>query len=440
MVVGTEGGGSERNGVGGGLEPPQLASLSPAPVYDLTTVVQFTGVRVMTLWAWEQQLGFATPPQESDQAAMTGRKYSERDLVALLWVRDEVLMGATPDHAILRLLRAQPSLAGAALGYASAPGGTPAGGLARAHVNTGPLPSSRFTAPLRHASVTRQLYGERESRTSDAPGSAPYLQRTGPAGVLTHDLSPPRQTDVVTPGFPPESLQRGVPSHPFWMGQGVGASSDRELHNFVNPLVRAFAGFDTAAANRVLGEALEGRSVEMVCANLLQPTLARVGNLWAHQQLTSPEYQYALTYAREFLFWLLHGTVESADAPLAIVGCGPKETYDIHALLLAVFWRRAGLHVAFLGADVDGVGLVQETGRRHPAVVALMISSSSRVRALARVSKDIQQLPGPRPVFAYGGPVFVRNQELRRRVQGVYLGDDVAQATWHVKRLLNIAV
>lgn len=434
-----DGGGSLQMNFGGDSEPPLLASLSAAPIYDLTTVVQFTGVRVMTLWAWEQQLGFATPPM-TDQAAMSGRKYSERDLIALLWVRDQVLGGATPDQAVLRLLRGQPSLAAAGLGYASSQSAPTTAGLVRARVNTGPLPSTRFTAPPRQAAITRRLYGGGEDRSVEAMAFAASPQRMASVGIVTSELAPSSLPFAIAPGFPPESLQRSVPSHPFWMGQGIASGGDRELNSYVTPLIRAFAGFDTAAANRVLGDALEGRSVEMVCANLLQPTLARVSNLWAHQQLTHPEQQFALNYARGFLFALFQNCADRSDAPLTIVGCGPKELYDIHALLLAVFWRRAGLRVAYLGADVEAEGLVHEAGRRHAAVVALLISSPSRLRALVRVAKATAQLPSPRPVFTYGGPVFVKNQELQRRVQGVYLGDEVAQATWHVKRILNLTV
>src|SRR5262249_22736019 len=100
--------------------------------------------------------------------------------------------------------------------------------------------------------------------------------------------------------------------------------------------------------------------------------------------------------------------------------------------------RRAGMHVVYLGQDVEGDSLVQSILARRPALIALSITTPQRVRSLARLVKDIDQVPSPKPFITYGGPVFVRNPELQRKVHGVYLGDDAGTAAWHVRRLLQI--
>ncbi|HLY31637.1 MAG TPA: cobalamin-dependent protein, partial [Ktedonobacterales bacterium] len=225
-----------------------------------------------------------------------------------------------------------------------------------------------------------------------------------------------------------------------WMGPTASSNSGRELRASIAPLLRAFVAFDTLGANRILREALTAHTVESICVALLAPALTRLSDLQAKSEITSPEEQFGVNYVRGFLFSVFHQTPERSRAPLVVVGCGPRDLADINALLLAVFWRRAGARVAFLGQDVDADSLVREVERLRPALIALSVSTSQRVRALTRMAKAVEQLPAPRPIFAYCGTAFTRNPELQRKVNGVYLGDDAGVATWHLRRLLNIEV
>ncbi|MDE3229594.1 MAG: hypothetical protein KGO05_06915, partial [Chloroflexota bacterium] len=73
-----------------------------------------------------------------------------------------------------------------------------------------------------------------------------------------------------------------------------------------------------------------------------------------------------------------------------------------------------------------------------PSIIALTATTSHRLRALARINKRLTESVGPQPIFAYWGSVFARSPELRRRLSGVYLGDDVVTATRNVRELLNM--
>jgi methanogenic corrinoid protein MtbC1 len=201
--------------------------------------------------------------------------------------------------------------------------------------------------------------------------------------------------------------------------------------------IRAFTTFDTSGANSILNEALSSRSVETVCIGLLLPALTRIADLTARHEASTPEERFAVNYAKSFLFAVFHRTPERSDGPLALVGCGPRELSEINALSLAVFWRRAGLRVIYLGQDIEASSLIEEVRKRRPALVSLTITNTQRLRSLSRLAKALNQLDAPRPFVGFGGPIFVRNPELQRRVTGVYLGDDAATATWHVTNLLG---
>lgn len=203
-------------------------------------------------------------------------------------------------------------------------------------------------------------------------------------------------------------------------------------------LVRAFANFDTYTANRLVDEAMNERTVEVACAGLLLPALGRVAEMSAHRQLSNPEERFAVNFVRGRLHAIFMTTPERLDAPVAIVACAPRELDDIGALTLAMFWRRAGLRVVFLGQDTDGTDLVMEARKRRPRLICVCVNMPQRIRALTRIARGVAQLDAQPPLFTYSGAPFARNPELQDRVIGVYLGDDPATATWRTLRLLGI--
>jgi methanogenic corrinoid protein MtbC1 len=254
-------------------------------------------------------------------------------------------------------------------------------------------------------------------------------------------LSMPSLPRRSLPSMPPMPSMPSTPNltweeSPVPQGPWVPPVPGPELRALQQQLLHAFLSFDTAAANRVLELALSSRSFEAICLGLLQPTLAQVREKWSRRELSTPEERFALQYARAFLFSTFHRTYERPDAPMVVVAGGPREEEEIGVLIHAAFWRRARFRVVYLGPDAEGSSLIEQVREKHPALVALHITSAQRVRTLSRFAKDFSRIEAPRPFFAFTGPVFVRNPELKKKVSGVYLGDDPWQATWHLKHLL----
>jgi len=506
------------------MEPPILSQYSDSPIYEISAMLTLVHVRPQALWYWSQSLGISGDPR-SDLSGQRQR-YSERDLVALLWMREMVVAGETPQDAAVRLLNAQRGVSGSGYSHSGALGsgalvsgalGSGALGMEPPNWGTGNGASGPLGSPLgggsgglypsvsngssaptyepqqfNFADDLRTATQATTQATTGAPGrvSYPNLSMSSGAGMGSAGATPtqpghgapdlwraerewssgvrnstaelrsaglsglsgPLRADLPTPSQP---LQQGGFSGrlgaaygaalepPTYSGRsGVPSqslSSLRELRPLMQQLLQAFARFDTARAQAILSEALRNQGVDNVCVGLVQPTVARISELWSKCEVTNPEERFALNFLRGFMFSVFNSTHEPLGAPLAVVGCAPNETSDFGALLLAVLWRRAGLRIAYLGRGIDGDQLLHEPRWPvTPSVFALTATTSQRIRALARIGKKVSELPAPTPLFAYWGPIFVRNPDLKRKVNGFYLGDDATTATQSVRRLLNM--
>ncbi|HEX8727901.1 MAG TPA: B12-binding domain-containing protein [Ktedonobacterales bacterium] len=460
------------------MEPPILSRFSDQPVYDATTMVQMLRVRPLALWTWEQHLGISDGEATGDLGRHK-RRYSERDLAALLWLRDRVIAGETPQDATARLLGAQRGMSGLAQGVSHV---MTSGGLTLdpperpgSAMQSGALNSGALYPPLPQQARRPSGFDLPPYRGPDdyappptgALGSATYPGASGarPTGFgqtgqpepwMNETWGPTPTTSGAAFGSPyaTHGLQQGGASgqlggvyssaleppafnaRNYTMSQSL--ASQRELRPYIPQLLTAYARFDTARAQVILNEALSKYGVENVCTGLVQPTVNRISELWSKSELSNPEERFGLNNLRGFMYSIFQTTQEPLGAPFAVVACAPNETSDFGAMLLAVLWRRAGLRVAYLGRGVDGDQLTQEPWPVTPAIIALTATSSQRLRALARIGKRLAEMPSPPPIFAYWGPIFVRNPELMRKLPGVYLGDDAATATHHARQLANL--
>ena len=410
--------GRRTGGLGRGVpaEPPDLRRYPPTPRYDMATIADLVGVRAVTLWSWEQNLGIIVHDPAAEAA--TGLRYSERDLIILIWLREQIVAGADPLAAAQRIREA-----------ITAAGGTPP-----------PMPSTPRTPSRPLGSIT--------SRLAEQNGNMP-----GPTGARYMDptLNPPSQPisriGASRPMSEPlsSSQPKYGPSRPVSAEGGqvisqtwTGMLPKRDLSTFIQPLLHGFSLLNTAAVMQILDEALMTRSVETTCATLITPALARVSELWIHNDVIQPEALFAINVFKSRLFRLFDVLHEHRDAPLTFVASGPSDLHELDALMLALFWRRAGLRVVYFGQNIDGVSLVERVHRHHPRVVALTIAAPTRTRMINRFVRDVARLEAPRASVGFVGSFLARHPEMQRKFGGIFLGVDPNQATHQVRQLLHL--
>lgn len=194
---------------------------------------------------------------------------------------------------------------------------------------------------------------------------------------------------------------------------------------------------DEAGAQQLIAQALAIYPVEQVCVDLFTPVLEQIGQLWEEGEVSVTTEHFAASVIRAQLEGLFRSGPQIIDGPLLLVGCAPGELHEIGALMLALFVRRAGMRVVYLGQNVEIESLATTVATTAPAVVLLSASLRPHAEVLVEVGDRLRHLAGPRTQVYFGGRAFREHPELAERVGGEYLGVNAVEAVREVKRRLT---
>jgi methanogenic corrinoid protein MtbC1 len=186
--------------------------------------------------------------------------------------------------------------------------------------------------------------------------------------------------------------------------------------------------FDEAAAEQVMASAFSLYPLEQVGEGVIQPVMVEIGERWHHGELSITREHYATNYVLQRLAAILRTLPNLSDGPEMWVGCAPGEQHEMGALLLAIFLRRSGYQVRYLGQDLPTDDLLQEVIARRPAIVLFSATSINAAMNLRLLCDALASIDSPRPVICYGGRAFNVHPELRDHIAGIYLGATAADA------------
>jgi methanogenic corrinoid protein MtbC1 len=201
-------------------------------------------------------------------------------------------------------------------------------------------------------------------------------------------------------------------------------------------LLEALLDFDEQAANAVVEEAFALYRVEEVCQQIFSPVLVEVGERWHRQQATVGQEHFASHFILRRLTSLFQVYAPVSGRGTILAACAPDELHELGILMLAVFLVRRAWHVVYLGANVPLADLLRTIEQVHPDMVCLSASNDRTAHQLVGAVSAVAHLPSPRPLVAFGGSPFNRNQELRERIEGIFLGSNPQEAVERIEQLL----
>src|SRR5262249_49180653 len=141
---------------------------------------------------------------------------------------------------------------------------------------------------------------------------------------------------------------------------------------------------------------------------------------------------FASAVVRAQLDSLFRSAAAGESGPLVVVGSAPGELHELGALMVAVFLRRAGGRVAYLGQDVEAEGLGTAMAALRPAGVLLSVTLRQHREPLAQLSRRLGGIG--QPFFCFGGQAFEGADDLSDGISGQFLGTNALHAVEEIKR------
>ncbi len=136
---------------------------------------------------------------------------------------------------------------------------------------------------------------------------------------------------------------------------------------------------------------------------------------------------FASTYIRGRLLAMIQTYPTRRGARHILIGCAPMEQHEIGPLMLALLMREAGYRVEFLGPDIPLEDLADYAGYEKPDMVILSATLPDSAEELQNFQAQLNRLPKP-PMFGYGGRIFNLKSNLRKSLDGTFLGETLESA------------
>jgi methanogenic corrinoid protein MtbC1 len=219
-------------------------------------------------------------------------------------------------------------------------------------------------------------------------------------------------------------------------GRDTAETEARALDRLCEELVLALTNFDSAYAERLIGEAYALYPFETVLISVLQPAMVEVGERWHRGEINIATEHFATQLVRRKLAGLLNIFENSAQRATIVVGCAPDELHDLGILMISLFLVRRGWRVVYLGAQVPLIDLIMTVRALKPALVCLSASTIETAGQLGETGRALLNA-APDVLFGYGGRAFNLHPELRKTMPGGFLGQDARELADNVAELLR---
>jgi DNA-binding transcriptional MerR regulator/methylmalonyl-CoA mutase cobalamin-binding subunit len=203
--------------------------------------------------------------------------------------------------------------------------------------------------------------------------------------------------------------------------ESLNPEGPRPTHLLSRELEATLLKADLEAAERVLAEAYRLYPLELVVMEVVSPCLIRIGDGWHQGHVNTAQEHLASTYLRGRLHELLN-LMGGSLGPTVVVTTIPGEQHEIGALVSALFLRRAGYNVHYLGTNTPLVDLKAFCDRTQAKAAVISAMQKSSLLALPP-----QALKGIAPVVVLGGRAVQHKPELAEALGARYLGNDPTQ-------------
>jgi methanogenic corrinoid protein MtbC1 len=210
--------------------------------------------------------------------------------------------------------------------------------------------------------------------------------------------------------------------------------NDTTLDSLRAQWVDACLNFREAKAEQALNQAFSIFPVEAVCLEILQKGMSEIGNLWYENRTSVQQEHFASGLAMRRLDALLSASPAPTRSQTVVVGCPPYEWHTLTPLMLALFLRRRGWNVLYLGANVPAARFTDTIGHASADAVVLV---AQHLLSAASLQHTAYVLSAQRIPVAFGGRIFNLRPTIAETIPGTFLGPDIPTALEEIEIILK---
>ncbi len=213
-----------------------------------------------------------------------------------------------------------------------------------------------------------------------------------------------------------------------------GVAGGENLAELRRNWLQACQAFDEKTAERVLSQSFALHPAETVVVEVLQKGLSEIGQGWYHGVVTVQQEHFASALALRRLDAMIAAAPPPTRKGRILVACPPGEDHTFSPLLITLFLRHRGWDVVYLGANVPLTQMADTLQQVRPRLVVM---TAMQLRSAAGLGEMARFLEAEKTPLAYGGLIFNRTPELRERIPGVFLGENLIGAVDKVEEILQ---
>lgn len=219
-----------------------------------------------------------------------------------------------------------------------------------------------------------------------------------PAGYRVYDEEALRRITVMRELIDAGWSARQAASHVLEQGQPSTASTGPPLDG----LARTAADFDALGADRLLDDLFARQGFEQAVDGWLLPALVRLGDAWSSGRVSVAGEHLVSAVVQRRLAAAFEAAGRPRTGPRILAGLAPGCRHELGILAFAAAARRAGLDVAYLGADLPESDWRRALTALRPAGAVLTVPSESDIAPVHAVVAALADAAPDLPVYVGG--------------------------------------
>lgn len=197
--------------------------------------------------------------------------------------------------------------------------------------------------------------------------------------------------------------------------------------------IEACMDFNEIGSEAILTQAFALYPPIMVCVEVLQKGIAQIGSMWYRNEATVQQEHFATALAMRRLNSLVAAAPTPTRQGRIVVACPAHEDHVFAPLLLTLMLRYNGWEVVYLGANVPLTRLESMIQTVKPD---LLIMTAQQMYTAANLMEVANFVMTQNTRLAYGGRIFNYVPQLRKRIPGYFLGENLEEATRSVGQIM----